>query len=277
MVIYGLITQTNIAKLFAAGLLPGIVAILCYMAAVQFMVRWRPALGPPTDRATWRQRFLALRGIWGVIVLFVVVIGGIYVGIFTPTEAAGIGAFGAFIFLLFRRALTPRKFFEVLAETAVTTSMLFAVLIGALIFANFVNDAGMPGELAAWINSLHVAPLTVILVVALIYIALGCVFESVSMMLLTVPVFVPVISTLDFGLGQEQTLIWFCIIVVVVTEIGLITPPVGMNVFVLRGVIGDVPTSRIFAGVTPFLIADFVRLTILIFVPQLSLFLPSLL
>jgi tripartite ATP-independent transporter DctM subunit len=277
MVIYGLITQTNIAKLFAAGLLPGIVAILCYMAAVQFMVRWRPALGPPTHRATWRQRFVALRGIWGVIVLFVLVIGGIYVGIFTPTEAAGIGAFGAFIFVLLRGALTLRKFFEVLAETAVTTSMLFAVLIGALIFANFVNDAGMPGELATWINSLHVAPLTVILVIALIYIALGCVFESVSMVLLTVPVFVPVISTLDFGLGQEQTLIWFCIIVVVVTEIGLITPPVGMNVFVLRGVIGDVPTSRIFAGVTPFLIADFVRLIILILVPWLSLFLPSLL
>ncbi len=276
LVIYGLITQSDVAKLFAAGIIPGIIAVLCYMAAVQVVIRLKPELGPPADQATWAQRFEALRGIWGVIVLFIVVIGGIYAGIFTPTEAAGIGAFGAWMFVLFRRALTRRQFFEVLAETAVTTSMLFVVLIGALIFANFVNEAGMPTELAAFITGLKVAPLVVILVILLIYIALGCVFESLSMLLLTVPVFVPVVSGLDLGLGPDETLIWFGIVVVVVTEISLITPPVGMNVFVLRGVLTDVRTGTIFAGVTPFWIADIVRLTLLVLVPPLSLFLPSL-
>ncbi len=276
LVIYGLITQSDVAKLFAAGIIPGIVAVLFYMGAVQVMIRWKPELGPPADRATWAQRFEALRGIWGVIVLFIVVIGGIYAGIFTPTEAAGIGAFGAWMFVLLRRALTRRQFFEVLAETAVTTSMLFVVLIGALIFANFVNDAGMPTELASFITGLKVAPLVVILVILLIYIALGCVFESLSMLLLTVPVFVPVVAALDLGLGPEETLIWFGIVVVVVTEISLITPPVGMNVFVLRGVLTDVRTGTIFAGVTPFWIADIGRLTLLVLVPPISLFLPSL-
>jgi len=271
LVIYGLISQTDVSKLFAAGILPGLLGILCYVGAVQFMVRVKPALGPPGTRTPWHERLLALRGVWGVVLLFVVVIGGIYAGVFTPTEAAGIGAFGAFLFSLYRRALTWRMLFQTLAETAVTTSMLFMVLIGALIFANFINEAGMPTELARYVKSVSLEPLLVMLGILIIYLLLGCVFESLSMLLLTVPVFVPLVSGLGFDL------IWFGIVVVVVTEISLITPPVGLNVFVLSGVLPDVKTGTVFAGVTPFWCADIVRLTLIVLFPAISLALPSLL
>ncbi|MCY4396331.1 MAG: TRAP transporter large permease [Rhodospirillaceae bacterium] len=279
LVIYGLITQSDVSKLFAAGILPGIVGILFYVGAVQFMIRLNPELGPPGERTAWPARWRALRDVWGVVVLFVVVIGGIYVGAFTPTEAAGIGAFGALLFTLFKRVLDRRMLFRVLAETGVTTSMLFVVLIGALIFANFINETGMPNQLAEFVRSLEIAPLFVIFGIMAIYILLGCVFESLSMLLLTVPVFVPLIVALADGLGmtKPEVLIWFGIVVVVVTEISLITPPVGLNVYVLRGVLPDVSTGTIFAGVTPFWCADILRLTLIVLVPPLSLFVPSLL
>ncbi len=270
LVIYGLITQTSVTKLFAAGILPGLLGVLCYLGAVRFIIWRRPELGPPAERMAWAGRLAALKDIWGVIILFVVVIGGIYAGIFTPTEAAGIGAFGGFLFALGRRTLTWRVLFEILAETATTTAMLFVVLIGALVFANFVNDTQMPQELAKAITGLNVPPLAVILVILLIYLALGCVFESLSMLLLTVPVFVPLVQGLNFDL------IWFGIVVVVVTEISLITPPIGMNVFVLRGVLPEVSTGTIFRGVTPFWCADIVRLALIVLIPPIALFLPSL-
>ncbi len=279
LVIYGLITQSDVSKLFAAGILPGIVGILFYVGAVQFMIRLKPELGPPGERTAWPERWRALRDVWGVVVLFVVVIGGIYVGAFTPTEAAGIGAFGALLFTLFKRVLDRRMLFRVLAETGVTTSMLFVVLIGALIFANFINETGMPNQLADFVRSLEIEPIFVIFGIMIIYILLGCVFESLSMLLLTVPVFVPLIVALADGLGmtKPEVLIWFGIVVVVVTEISLITPPVGLNVYVLRGVLPDVSTGTIFAGVTPFWCADILRLTLIVLVPPLSLFVPSLL
>jgi C4-dicarboxylate transporter DctM subunit len=268
-VIYGLMTETSISKLFAAGILPGIVGIMFYLLAVQMVIRLRPELGPPAARTGWPGRWKALSGVSGVLTLFVVVIGGIYAGIFTPTEAAGIGAFGGFLFALARRALTWRTLFETFAETASTTTMLFMVLIGALLFANFVNAAGLPTAMIESVKAMNLSPISVILVILLIYIILGCVFESMSMIILTVPVFVPVVEALHFDL------IWFGVVVVVVTEISLITPPVGMNVFVLRGLLPDVPTGRIFAGVTPFICADIVRLAVIVFVPWLSLILPS--
>ena len=279
LVIYGLITQSDVSKLFAAGILPGIVGILFYVGAVQFMIWLKPELGPPGERTAWPARWRALRDVWGVVLLFVVVIGGIYVGAFTPTEAAGIGAFGALLFTLFKRVLDRGMLFRVLAETGVTTSMLFVVLIGALIFANFINETGMPNQLADFVRSLAIPPLYVIFGIMAIYILLGCVFESLSMLLLTVPVFVPLIVGLADGLGmtKPEVLIWFGIVVVVVTEISLITPPVGLNVYVLRGVLPDVSTGTIFAGVTPFWCADILRLTLIVLVPPLSLFVPSLL
>ena len=270
LIIYGILTQTSISKLFAAGILPGIVGVLFYIGAVQATIRFKPELGPAAEYTPWRERWTALRQVWGVVVLFVVVMGGIYFGVFTPTEAGGIGAFGGFLFALFRGRLPWQALFGVLVETALLTSTLFMVLIGALLFANFINTIGMSQALIEFAGGLDVAPIVIILVIVGIYLVLGCVFESISMILLTVPVFVPLVDSLGLDL------VWFGIVVVVVTEISLITPPIGVNVFVLRGLLPDVPTGRIFAGVTPFWIADIFRIAVIIFVPPLSLLLPSL-
>jgi len=270
LVIYGLLTETSIRELFAAGFLPGLLGILLYLAAVQYVV-WRdPAAGPRGDRSSWPQRLHALRGVWGTLLLFAVVMGGIYGGVFTPTEAAGIGAGGAFLIALSRRSLSWKVLLEVLADSARTTAMLFSVLIGALIFSNFVNRAGLPDALAALVTGFDVPAPVVIVLILLVYIALGCVFESLSMLLLTVPIFFPLVQGLGFDL------VWFGILVVVVTEISLITPPVGLNVFVLAGMLPDVRTTTVFKGVTPFWCADILRLALLAAVPALSLFLPRL-
>ena len=269
-VFYGLMTGTSISKLFAAGILPGLLGILLYVAAVQVAIRVRPSLGPPAERTPWPERWRALSGVLGVIALFVIVIGGIYLGVFTPTEAAGIGAFGGFVFALAKRSLTLGSLREILVETAVTSTILFAVLIGALLFANLVNALGLPTALQVLVKESGLGPMGVIALILLIYIVLGCVLESMSMIILTIPVFVPLVDSLGFDL------IWFGVIVVVVTEIALITPPVGLNVFVLRSLLRDVSTGRIFSGVMPFIAADIVRLAVLVLIPSISLFLPSL-
>ena len=265
LIIYGILTETSISALFIAGIVPGIVGVLFYVGAVQAVIRLKPELGPAAQRTPWPLRWAALRQVWGVALLFVVVMGGIYLGVFTPTEAGGIGAFGGFLFALLRGRLPWPALFGVLVETALMTSMLFVVLIGALLFANFITTVGMSQALIEFAGGLDVAPIVIVLVIVAIYLLLGCVFESVSMILLTVPVFVPLVDSLGFDL------VWFGIVVVVVTEISLITPPIGVNVFV-----PEVPTGRIFAGVTPFWIADIFRIALIVFVPALSLFLPSL-
>jgi tripartite ATP-independent transporter DctM subunit len=271
LVIYGLLTESSIRELFAAGFLPGLLGIVLYMLAVRWVVMRNPASGPAGEKSNWQERIDAIKGIWGVLLLFTIVMGGIYAGVFTPTEAAGIGASGAFLIALFRRRLTLSRTFEVLADTARTSAMLFAVIIGALIFSDFINRAGLPTWLLEFVQSLDVSPMVVILVILGIYILLGMVFESLSMLLLTVPVFYPLVQSLGFDL------VWFGIVVVVVTEISLITPPVGMNVFVLSAVLKDVRTGTIFKGVTPFWCADIVRLALIVFVAQITLFLPQLL
>ncbi len=271
LVIYGLLTESSIRELFAAGFIPGILGILLYLVAVRYVV-WRdPSAGPAGEKTSWADRLQAMKGVWGVLVLFTVVMGGIYLGIFTPTEAAGIGAGGAFLITLFRGRLTLRNLFETLTDTARTSAMLFAVVIGALIFSDFINRAGLPDMLLDLVTSMDVAPIVVILAILGIYIVLGMVFESLSMMLLTVPVFYPLVASLGYDL------VWFGIVVVVVTEISLITPPVGMNVFVLSAVLRDVKTGTIFKGVTPFWCADIVRLALIVFIAQIALFLPELL
>jgi tripartite ATP-independent transporter DctM subunit len=271
LVIYGLLTESSIRELFAAGFIPGILGILLYLVAVRYVVWRNPEAGPAGEKTEWPERIKALKGVWGVLVLFTVVMGGIYLGIFTPTEAAGIGAGGAFLITLFRGRMTLRNLFETLTDTARTSAMLFAVVIGALIFSDFINRAGLPDMLLELVTSMDVAPIVVILAILGIYIVLGMVFESLSMMLLTVPVFYPLVASLGYDL------VWFGIVVVVVTEISLITPPVGMNVFVLSAVLRDVKTGTIFKGVTPFWCADIVRLALIVFVAQIALFLPELL
>ncbi len=269
LVIYGILTQSSIGKLFAAGIIPGIIGIVFYLAAVQVVIRINPKLGPPGERFLWPRRIESLKGVWGVITLFIFVMGGIYGGIFSPTEAAGIGAFGAFIFAVTRKTLTLKTFYEVLIESASTTAMLFTVLIGALLFANFINLTTFPDALLAIAGNFKDQPQLVIIAILIIYLLLGCIFESLSMILLTVPLFFPLVQELGFNP------IWFGIVVVVITEISLITPPVGLNVFVLRGVLPDVATSLIFKGVTPYWIADLFRLAVIVSFPILSLWLPS--
>lgn len=276
LVLYGVTTQQDIGLLFIAGLLPGLLGILGYMAAVWISCTINPALGPPAERLPILERVRSLNGLWSVLALFALVIGGIYLGVFTATEAAGIGATGAFLFALLRRRLTWRGLGEILVETAKTTTMMFMVLIGALLFANFINLAGLPRELSAFAGGLEVSPFMVLLGVLLIYLLLGTVLESLSMILLTVPIFAPLILTLDLGIDPALVLIWFGIVVVVVTEISLITPPVGLNVFVLKATLRDVRLSTIFKGVLPFVAADIVRLALLVLFPGLVLALPRL-
>jgi C4-dicarboxylate transporter DctM subunit len=271
MVIYGIMTSTSIGALFAAGFIPGLLALILYLATAGIVTARNPELGPPGERTSWRGRMLALRDVWTVIVLFVLVIGGMYGGLFTPTEGAGVGAFGGFVFALARKTLTWKVLHHILLETAVTTAMLFTILIGASIFSSFVNFTTMPGDLQTFVKLFDVEPILVIIVICVIYVVLGTAMEELSMMLLTVPIFFPLIQDLGFDP------VWFGILIVCVIEIGMISPPVGMNVFVLSSVLPDVPTSQIWRGVTPFIYADILRLAILIAFPSITLFLPQLL
>ena len=312
MVIYGIMTGTSIGKLFAAGILPGIVAVVLLCLAVQY-VTWRdPKAGPRGERLSWRERFATLegvgwfalvgaavvasaslgwlpsddaavlgaiavfllslvyKGITSVIALFGLVMGGIYGGVFTAVEGAGVGAFGAMLIALARRSLSWRSLYGALVESARTTSMLFLILIGALMFAEFVNITSMPADLKNAVASLGLTPVMVVAAIMVIYVLLGTAMEELSMILLTVPVFFPLIVSM--GLDP----IWFGVLIVVVVEIGLISPPVGMNLFVLNTLLPQVPTRSIFYGVLPFMAADCVRLAILIAFPVISLYLPSL-
>ncbi len=276
LIIYGLLTESDIGKLFIAGIVPGIVGLAFYLLAVQAAVWRNPDLAPPATELEPLTRRDGL-GVAALVLLFAIIMVGIYGGFFTPTEAAGIGAGAAIpISALFGR-LGLRALVEAIGESTRATAMIFALIIGADIFTNFVNFAGLPDALSDFVTDLDVSPWLVILAIVAVYILLGCVLESLSMILLTVPVFYPLVSNLDFGSGlladPELVLIWFAIVVVVVTEISLITPPVGLNVFVLRSVLEDVSLTTIFRGVTPFWIADIFRLALLIAVPWISLWL----
>ncbi|MGR3503476.1 TRAP transporter large permease [Pseudaestuariivita sp.] len=277
LVIYGLLTETSIGQLFIAGIIPGLLGVFFYLAAVRYTVARNPDAGPAGEKTDLKGRLLALKSVWAVLLLFFLVIGGLYGALniwpiyltFSPTEAAGMGAAGAFLIALARGTLTLQGTMQVLVETAQTTAGLFAVLIGAWIFSNFVNLAGLPEALRAAVTAAGLSPMTVMVMILLIYILLGCVFESLSMLLLTVPIFFPLVTSLGFDP------VWFGIVVVVVVEISLITPPVGLNVFVLKGVVGNVSTGTIFRGVTPFWVVDILRLILLVAFPALVLFLPN--
>jgi tripartite ATP-independent transporter DctM subunit len=270
MVIYGVFTETNIGKLFAAGVLPGILAASLLCVAVAW-VTWRdPKAGPPGERSSWKERWTAFKGIWMVVALFTFVMGGIYGGAFTATEGAGMGAFGAMAIALWRRELSWTGLYHALVESARTTSMLFLILIGALMFAEFVNITSMPADLREFVTRFEISPIMVVTAICVIYVLLGTAMEELSMILLTLPVFFPLVVHLGFDP------VWFGVLTVVVVEIGLISPPVGMNLFVLKTLLPQVSTGTVFRGVMPFMLADCVRLVILIAFPAISLYLPSL-
>ncbi len=270
LIIYGVLTEEDIAKLFMGGIVPGIITIILYMAVIDVVIRFRPQWGPPGDRASWAERWLLLKKIWGVLALFLLIIGGIFFGVFTPTEAGGIGAAGALIFALARRKLSWLNFCGSLVEAGRTTAQVFVVAFGALVLNQFVNFAGLPKEIVGFIEGLDISPHASMLVIFAIYIVLGMFVEGVSMIFLTVPIFVPVVSALGFDL------IWFGVVLVIVVEISLITPPIGLNVFVLKSMLPDVSLGAIYRGIMPFFFVDLVRLALVVIFPGLVLYLPTL-
>jgi tripartite ATP-independent transporter DctM subunit len=269
LILYGIITEQSIGKLFLAGIIPGLMEAGFYIITVYYMTSLDPKRGPRGPKTTFKEKVGSLKSAWEVMLLFIVVIGGIYKGIFTPTEAAGIGAFGTFFFALLRKRLTWGSFKLSLTDTIQTTGMLFLIILGAMIFGYFLSVTRLPMEFASVVSDLPVNRYVVLVIILVITLLLGCIMDSMAIVLLTIPVFYPLIQQLGF----EP--IWFGILVVRVTEMGLITPPVGLNVFIIKGISG-VPIRTIFKGIFPFLMADLVQVIVLLSFPQITMFLPNL-
>jgi C4-dicarboxylate transporter DctM subunit len=271
LILYGIITEQSIGKLFLAGFIPGILEAVFYIITIYILTLHNPALGPRGPRTSFSEKLVSLKDVWIVLVLFLIVIGGIYLGVFSPTEAGGIGAFGALLFALGRRRLNVGNFSDSLLETGKTSAMIFVIIIGATILGAFLAVTRLPYNLADTVAALPVNRHVILFLILVVYILLGTIMDSMAMVLLTVPIFFPVAKALGFDP------IWFGIIIVRVTEIGLITPPVGINVFIIKGVAKEVPMETIFKGILPFLVADICHVCLLVAVPQLALFLPGLL
>jgi len=270
LVIYAILTEQSIGKLFLAGFIPGVLEAVFYMVTIYILCMRHPHMGPKGPKSNFRERMVGLRSAWGVVVLFLLVIGGIYLGVFTPTEAAGVGAFVALLFSLGRRQLSWKNFVASLNETSTTTAMVFVILIGAGLLGYFLAVTRLPFALSTFVSGLAVNRYIIIGFIIILYLVLGAIMSSLAMIVLTVPILFPVVQALGFDP------IWFGIIVVRVVEIGQITPPVGINVFVLKGVAKDVPIETMFRGIVPFLIADICHVAMLVAVPQIATFLPSL-
>ena len=273
LVIYAILTEQNIAKLFLVAFVPGIIAAIGYMVVIAIIARVSPADAPAGERFTWGQRLQALLETWPVLLIFLVVIGGIYGGFFTPTEAAAIGTV-ATAFVAWRSGgLKGRGFLQCMYGTAAATGMIFLILLGADVLNVFLALTQMNTELAKWVIGLGLSPILVVFVIILIYLVLGCIMDSLSMILLTIPIFFPIIMGLDIGgLSPEHKAIWFGILVLMVVEIGLITPPVGMNVFIINSMAKDVPMKETFKFVMPFLASDLLRIVAIVFFPSIVLF-----
>ncbi len=269
LAVYGIITEQDIGKLFIAGIIPGMIAAGMYILTVNVLAFRNPAQFPATPRATWSERFRSLREVWAIILLFAFVIGGIYGGVFTPTEAAGMGAGGAFLISLLRGRLTMALTIKCLVDTVRTSAAVFTILIGAMIFGYFLTITQTPQKITDFITHTGLGRYQILILVMMMYLVLGCILDAMAMIVLTIPIIFPAMMELGFDP------IWFGVIIVMTVELGLITPPVGMNVYVINSVLKDVSLSTIFYGVMPFVITDVIRLAILIAFPILSTFLPS--
>ncbi|MBL0423399.1 TRAP transporter large permease [Ramlibacter sp. AW1] len=274
LVIYAILTEQNIAKLFAAAMVPGILATLGYLAVIAIYCRVRPDLARPSEPTVWGERFRALGSIWPIVAIFLVVFGGIYAGIFSPTEGAAIGALLTFLMAVLRGELGFRKFIHALIATAETTAMVFLIFLGADMMNTSLALTEMPARVADWVTSLPVSPLLVVSAVLLLYVVLGCVMDELSMLLLTIPVIFPAVMSLDiWGLAPDAKAIWFGVLVLVTVGIGLIMPPVGLNVYVVNNLAPDVPMVETYKGVFPFLAWDLLRVLLLLFFPGITLYL----
>ncbi len=277
LIIYAIMVEANIATLFQAALIPGILAALGYMAVIAIVVRIYPDSGPAAPRASRREKWTALLDIWAVLLIFALVMGGIYSGIFSPTEGAGVGCLGTFLIAITRGGMRMKGIIEVALGTAETTGFIFLIILGAAIFNAFLGFTEVPIALANYFKNSGLPPISVIVLMVVIYILLGFIMDSLSMILLTVPIFWPIIAVLDFGMPVEDVKLWFGIIALIVVEVGLITPPVGLNVFVISSMAKDVPMIETFKGVIPFFLSDAVRVVFIIMFPTVTLILPHLL
>ncbi len=277
LIIYAIMVESNVAALFQAAFLPGVLAALGYMLAIAIVVRINPEAGPAGERASRAAKWAALLEIWPVLVIFLLVMGGIYAGVFTPTEGAAIGSVGTFLIAITKGGMRLEGFLDAILGTAQTTAMIFLILLGAKIFNAFLGFSELPLFAADFFQNAGLSPFVVLLGMIILYILLGFVMDSLSMILLTVPIFWPIIAGLDFGLGPDETKLWFGIITLIVVEMGLITPPVGLNVFVINSMAKDVPMLETFKGVVPFITSDFIRVAIIIAFPVITLILPELL
>jgi C4-dicarboxylate transporter DctM subunit len=269
-IIYGVMVQASIGKLFLAGIMPGIILTSLY-AMVVYLLCWKnPELGPPGDASSWKEKFASLSGLVDMILLFSLVMGGLFVGWFTPTEAGGVGAAGAIVIGLVRRSLSLEGLRNALLETVQISVMLYFIVAGALVFGRFMTATRFSFELAAWIQGLGLPAAGVMALLIVIYLVGGCFMDSLALVTLTIPIFFPIVSTLGFDP------IWFGVIIVLVAEMGVITPPVGVNVYVIKGIVPDIPLETIFKGIMPFTVAVLVCIVLVLAFPQIALFLPGL-
>jgi len=277
LVIYAILTEQNIAKLFVAAFIPGFLAAIGYMIAISIYIRFKPDAGGVRERVPYRERFKAMAAVWPVLVVFLLVIGGIYTGQFTPTEAAGVGAFGTGVIALMNGGLTRSSLTDAILQTAQATGMIFLIVFGAAVYNGFLALTQLPQEMASLVGDAGLNPWMVLTLVLIVYLIFGCVMDSLSMVLLTVPIFFPIMSALDFGMSLEEFALWFGILVLIVVEVGLITPPVGMNLFVINSMSKDTPMMETYKGVFPFVASDLIRVVILVVFPSITLFMVRLL
>ena len=270
LIVYGILTEESIGKLFIAGVLPGILLSLSFVATVVILCSRNRKLGPPGNPTNWREKLRATTGIIEAIILFFLAIGGLFLGWFSPTQAGAIGAGGALVIGLARRQLSWRTFFEAGKEGLRTACMVLLIITGAVIFGHFMAVSTIPFALADWIGQLPIPPMAVMAVLIFIYFIGGFFMDSMALVVVTIPIFFPIVMKLGFDP------IWFGVIIVLVAEMGVITPPVGVNVFVIKGIAPDVPLFVIFRGILPFLAALIIVTVIILFVPQIATFLPSL-
>ncbi|MCB1416536.1 MAG: TRAP transporter large permease [Nitratireductor sp.] len=273
LVIYAILTEQNIAKLFLSAFIPGILAAVGYILTISIYMRVFPSAAQIRERVPYGARFKALFDVWPVLLVFFLVVGGIYLGWFTPTEAAAIGAAGTAIIAWANRALTLKSVADSILATASSTAMIFLIVLGAGFFNAFLALTQVPQEVSSFIVSQGYSPWLVLTIILLLYLVFGCFMDSLSMILLTVPIFFPIIMELDFGLTAEETAIWFGILVLIVVEVGLITPPVGMNLFVINSMERETPIVETYKAVMPFVASDIIRTIILVVFPGITLFL----
>jgi len=269
-IVYGILTEQSIGKLFMAGLLPGVMLTALFVATILIWTSLKPELGPPGPKFSWKERFASLSGIIETLIIFLLVMGGLFGGIFTPTEAGAVGAFGTLAVAMIRSNLSWDGLITSVFETTRITCMILVIVAGATIFGHFLAVSRIPFDIANWISGFNLAPAVIIALIILVYLIGGCFIDSLALIMLTIPIFYPVIIRLGFDP------LWFGVVIVLVTQIGVITPPVGVNVYVVSGVARDVPLNVIFKGVVPLLIALIIGTLLLIPFPQIALWLPAL-